>query len=56
MLTIADKKNFVAQYNLHNKTCYQYDFKTDTVIQEFNSKSFPRKFDDWKASVTAATV
>jgi len=39
--------NIIASFNAKNKTCYQYDVKTDTVIEEFNRKSFPQTFDRW---------
>lgn len=54
MLTINDKKNIVAEYNYNNKTCFKYDYKTDSVIEEFNRKSFPVQFSTWYSSVGRA--
>lgn len=51
MYTYKDKMNIVANFNAKNKTCYQYDVKTDTVIEEFNRKSFPLTFDRWANTV-----
>ena len=41
MYTYKDKMNIIASFNAKHKTCYQYDLKTDTVVEEFNRKSFP---------------
>lgn len=51
MLTINDKKRIVSEYNMKNKTCYTYDFKTDTVIEEFNRMSFPILFETWQSRI-----
>lgn len=51
MYSYKDKMNIVASFNAKNKTCYQYDAKTDTVIEEFNRKSFPQAFDIWLETV-----
>lgn len=51
MYTYKDKMNIVANFNAKNKTCYQYVVKTDTVIEEFNRKSLPLKFDRWTNTV-----
>ena len=51
MYTYKDKMSIVANFNAKNKTCYQYDVKTDTVIEEFNRKSFPLTFDRWANTV-----
>lgn len=47
MYTYKDKMNIIASFNAKNKTYYQYDKKTDTVVEEFNRKSFPQTFDRW---------
>lgn len=55
MYTYKDKMNIIASFNAKHKTFYQYDVKTDSVIEEFNRKSFPQSFDRWfDALVTAA--
>jgi len=51
MYTYKDKMNIIANFNAKNKTCYQYDVKTDTVIEEFNRKSFPLTFESWSNTV-----
>lgn len=51
MYTYKDKMNIVASFNAKNKTCYQYDVKTDTVTEEFNRKSFPQTFERWSQNV-----
>lgn len=54
MYTYKDKINIVSNYNAIHKTCYQYDAKTDTVIEEFNRKSFPVLFERWNTNVNHA--
>lgn len=54
MYTYKDKINIVSHYNASHKTCFQYDAKTDSVIEEFNSKSFPQSFDRWNETVNHA--
>lgn len=54
MYTYKDKINIISHYNATHKTCYQYDVKTDTVIEEFNNKSFPVLFDRWFDVVNCA--
>lgn len=55
MYTYKDKMNIVADFNAKNKTYYQYDAKTNTVIEEFNRKSFPILFEKWFDAVTVGT-
>jgi len=42
-----EKRQIVAEYNFKNKTYFRYDMNTDTVIEEFNSKSVPIPFYEW---------
>lgn len=42
-----EKRQIIAEYNYKNKTYFRYDLKTDSVIEEFNSKSVPITFDEW---------
>lgn len=42
-----EKRQIIAEYNYKNKTYFRYDMKTDSVIEEFNSKSVPITFDEW---------
>lgn len=56
MYTYKDKMNIIASFNAKHKTCYQYDVKTDTVVEEFNRKSFPQAFDRWADTVLVKSV
>lgn len=47
MLTYKDKLDIVSTYNQTHKTFYRYNVKNDTVIEDFNRKSFPTSFDNW---------
>ena len=51
-----DEKYIIALFNAKHKTCYQYDVKTDTVVEEFNRKSFPQAFDRWADTVLVKSV
>lgn len=42
-----EKRQIVAEVNFRNKTCFRYDYKTDTVIEDFNKESRPMPFDVW---------
>ena len=56
MYTYKDKMNIIASFNAKHKTCYQYDVKTDTVVEEFNRRSFPQAFDRWADTVLVKSV
>lgn len=56
MYTYKDKMNIIASFNAKHKTCYQYDLKTDTVVEEFNRKSFPQAFDRWADTVLVKSI
>jgi hypothetical protein len=56
MYTYKDKMNIIASFNAKHKTCYQYDVKTDTVVEEFNRKSFPQAFDRWADTILVKSV
>lgn len=47
MLTSKDKIDIITTYNQVHKTFYRYNVKNDTVIEDFNRKSFPTSFDNW---------
>lgn len=47
-MSVFEKRQIIAEVNCANKTFFKYDYKTDSVIEEF-SNSYPMSFDDWYA-------